>query len=212
MIETKTLDMTHPSSDPAPSSWSNYYDAVSGHPSSPTTVMAIELWTLENEMAGSAVDLGCGDGRDTLEFLRRGWHVLAIDVEPTALDRLVSRPDLPSTGRVDCRCLAMEDLTLGAADIVNASFALPFCQPDRFDALWREICASLPAGGRFAGHFFGPEDSWASDRLTITDREDVEDLLSPFETEYFFEGKEDGRDALGNAKRWHLFHVVARKR
>ena len=211
-VETIPSDMNPPSLVPAQSSWRRYYDAVAGLSPSPTTVMAIDLWTQEHEAPGSAVDLGCGDGRDTLEFLRRGWRVLAIDTEPTALDLLVSRPDLPSTGRVDCRCLAMEDATWGAADIVNASFALPFCRPDRFDALWRQICASLPAGGRFAGHFFGPEDSWANERLTITDREDVDDLLSSFEIEYFCELKEDGRDAVGNAKHWHLFHVVARKR
>ncbi|MGQ9869558.1 hypothetical protein [Leptodesmis sp.] len=41
-----------------------------------------------------AVDLGCGDGRDTVELLRRDWQVLAIDGEPQAIARLLERPDI----------------------------------------------------------------------------------------------------------------------
>ncbi|MEJ1932020.1 class I SAM-dependent methyltransferase [Nostoc sp. NIES-2111] len=34
-----------------------------------------------------AVDLGCGDGRDTVELLRRGWRVLGIDGAQEAIAR-----------------------------------------------------------------------------------------------------------------------------
>ena len=35
-----------------------------------------------------AIDLGCGDGRDVVEILRRGWRVVAVDAEPEALRQL----------------------------------------------------------------------------------------------------------------------------
>ncbi|MEC4815643.1 MAG: methyltransferase domain-containing protein [Scytonema sp. PMC 1069.18] len=41
-----------------------------------------------------AVDLGCGDGRDTVELLRQGWRVLAIDGEAEAIARLLNRPNI----------------------------------------------------------------------------------------------------------------------
>ncbi len=36
-------------------------------------------------------------------------------------------------------------------------------------------------------------------------------LLEPFELERFDEEDEDGKTALGDAKHWHVFHVVARR-
>ena len=38
-----------------------------------------------------AIDLGCGDGTDTLALLDRGWSVLAVDIEPAGLALLRSR-------------------------------------------------------------------------------------------------------------------------
>jgi tellurite methyltransferase len=45
-----------------------------------------------------AIDLGCGDGAETLELLRRGWTVLAVDGSSAGIARLrqsVSPADLP---------------------------------------------------------------------------------------------------------------------
>ena len=38
-----------------------------------------------------AIDLGCGDGTDTLALLDRGWSVLAVDIEPAGLALLRAR-------------------------------------------------------------------------------------------------------------------------
>jgi SAM-dependent methyltransferase len=46
---------------------------------------------LEREAAslapGRALDLGSGEGGDALWLAERGWHVTAVDISPTALDR-----------------------------------------------------------------------------------------------------------------------------
>ncbi|MSP67163.1 MAG: class I SAM-dependent methyltransferase [Alphaproteobacteria bacterium] len=195
--------------------WTDYYAAVAGRPPRETLVLALDRW--QGEHAGAAgtpfaVDLGCGEGRDTVELLRRGFRVLAIDPSPTGLARLTARPDLVPVGRLATRQARMEDAEWEAADIVNASFALPFCACDRFPAFWRRLVASLRPGGRFAGQFFGPDDDWASPTLTILDRPALEVLLAPFELERFDEQNSPGHDAKGVAKHWHLFQVVARKR
>ena len=45
-----------------------------------------------------AIDLGCGDGTDTLALLDRGWSVLAVDIEPAGLALLRSRIPPASAG------------------------------------------------------------------------------------------------------------------
>lgn len=194
--------------------WASYYEAVSGTPPREILVAALDAWEAEfpNSEDKVGVDLACGEGRDTVEFLRRGWRVIAIDSETIALDLLRGRADLPTTGILETRLGPMEDATWDEVDIVNASFALPFCPPDRFPELWSRIVQSLRPGGRFSGNLFGPEDAWASPDLTIVDRDEVDRLLAPFDLEHFEEIDREGTDAKGLAKHWHLFNVVGRRR
>lgn len=191
--------------------WRAYYEAVSGGPPRETTVMALDGWEAEHGGSGFAVDLACGEGRDTVEFLRRSWRVLAVDSEPEALKWLAERDGLPSTGNLETLCAPMEDAAWERADIVNASFALPFCPPDRFDELWQRITGSLSIGGRFSGQIFGPDDDWAGPGLSIYDRDGVDRLFEGFTFERLEEINRDGKDARGTSKHWHIFHVVARK-
>ncbi|MDX9911958.1 MAG: class I SAM-dependent methyltransferase [Phycisphaerales bacterium] len=201
--------------------WPRYYDAVTGKPPRDTLLTALALFDEDARRDKGrappaerlAIDLGCGEGRDTAELLRRGWHVLAIDGHPDALDRLLARPDLVEhESRLVTRLAALEEVTLPPCTLLNCSFTLPFCHPDHFASLWARIVESIARGGRFAGQFFGERDTWASlpDRSHQT-RAQVEALLTPFDVEFFKEDEEDKADALGYAKHWHAFHAVARK-
>jgi hypothetical protein len=97
-------------------------------------------------------------------------------------------------------------------DLVNASFALPFCNPDAFPALWRFIVGRIRPGGRFSGQFFGDRDEWQPVRpQSHKTRAEVESLLQPFTVEHMEEVEKEGDDAMGGVKRHHVFHVVARK-
>jgi tellurite methyltransferase len=162
-----------------------------------------------------AVDLGCGSGRDTVELLRRGWKVLAIDGEAEAIERLLASEDLPSSAleRLSTQVSRFEDAAWPDADLVNSSFALPFCPPESFPRLWQRIKSSVRlGGGRFSGQLFGDRDGWSGEReLTFHTRAQVEALLGSFEVEWLEEVEEDGCTAVGEPKRWHLFHVVARR-
>lgn len=195
--------------------WAAYYSAVVGRPPRDTLLAALARFELEESAASSrlAVDLGCGEGRDTVELLRRGWRVLGIDGEPEAIARLLSRPDI----NLDCletQVVRFEQMNLPeAVDLINASFALPFCPPEHFLGLWKKIVLSLRSGGRFCGQLFGDRDSWAIySSLNYHTREQVEMLLQPFEVEMLEEEEHPGKTALGEDKHWHLFQIVARKR
>lgn len=188
-----------------------YYEATAHRPPRRTLLDALARF---GEGGGRfAVDLGCGDGRDTVELLRRGWSVLAIDAEPKALERLLARPDLPEERSLTTLCERFETARWPTADFVNASFTLPLCPPDQFPALWEKIVASLAPGGRFAGQLYGERDTWAAGgELSHVDRLGVLRLLRGFDIELLDEEESDGVTPRGDAKHWHIFHIVARRR
>ncbi len=194
--------------------WTDYYQAVAGRPPRETLLVALEHFLTEPSSRRTAVDLGCGDGRDTVEILRRhNWRVIAVDGEPEAIERLRRRSDINRT-YLETRVQRFEELTLPPdVDLVNASFCLPFCPPDSFAQLWEEIVTALRSGGRFCGHLFGDRDSWAAYRdISFHTRPQLEQLLAPFEIELLDEEDHPGKTALGEEKHWHLYNIVARKR
>jgi SAM-dependent methyltransferase len=207
--------------------WARYYDAAGDEPRE-TLLGALEGFGRDARAAGDlfAVDLGCGGGRDTAELLRRGWRVLAIDSQTDAIERLLRRPDLDGDGnaRLETHVASFEDAAWPDADLVNSSFALPFCPPEHFGALWERIVSSLRPGGRFCGQLFGDRDEWASrppavfkewaspPAMSFHTREEVEELLRAFDVERLDEIDQDGATAVGDQKHWHLFHIVAQKR
>jgi SAM-dependent methyltransferase len=163
---------------------------------------------------GFAIDLGCGTGRDTVELLRRGWRVLAIDAEPDAIAELRQRPEARDAGgRLETSVARFEAIDLPRADLVNSSFALPLCTPDQFPALWARIRAALNPGARIACQLLGPRDSWARREPAPVnhDRAAVHALLAGLGVEMLEEEETDSVTPRGQQKHWHIFHVVARK-
>jgi len=187
--------------------FSDYYDATAGRPPRPTLLDALDWFA---GAAGFAVDLGCGDGRDTIELLRRGWRVLAIDADPDAIARLRART-LPAGAELETRQARFERSSWPRCDLVNASFSLPLCPAEEFPGLWRRVAGSLVPGGRFAGQLYGPRDDWAGrSGMTHHDRASVEALLAGFAIERLEEEESDVVTPRGRPKHWHIFHIVAR--
>lgn len=210
--------------------WTKYFDAMAGMPARETLLLAVRRFeeerihhrgTEDAEKALGrknllAVDLGCGEGRDSVELLRRGWRVLAVDSEREAIDRLVARLTEEERERLSWVVERFERAEWPACDMVNASFSIPHCDPRDFPGVWAKVVASLGPGGRFAGQFFGVNDSWAKrpDGVVRTyhTRAEVEGMLAGFEVEMLDEVEREGKNAFGEPKYWHVFHVVARKK
>jgi tellurite methyltransferase len=236
--------------------WPKYFDAVKDQPPRDTLMRALAAFERADAESAShrtadgtfpqplpgrkgsrrlALDIACGEGRDTREMLRRGWRVIAIDSHKDAITRTLAALSDEAKARCDVRQLEMEeiatDATLaravelrdtdaatgnagrGGLDLVNASFALPFCEPTRFAEIWTWIAVALRPGGRFAGQFFGERDQWRSIRPgSHVTRDQLERLLGAYEVEYLDEVEKDGSDAMGGVKHHHVFHVVARRR
>lgn len=200
--------------DKNPTNWLAYYEQTRDRPPHDTLKRAMTAFATESHGLLRAIDLGAGVGRDSLPLLEAGWEVLATDKTEAALIELRERAaTLGVEGRLTTRLAPFETLAaLGEAELVNASFSLPFCPPDAFERLWTIICAAIVPGGRFSGHLIGPRDDWSKQSgVTILSKQQVEALFDGFTIELLREEEDEGKMAQGKSKRWHIFHLVARR-
>lgn len=192
--------------------WINYYNAITGRAPRPLLLDVIARFQKEKNSSLQAIDLGCGDGTETLALLGAGWNVLAIDKEEEAIARVRDKISAHHHAQLETRVAAFEMVTLPIADLVYAGFSIPFCSPAQFAELWSKIDGSLHNGGRFAGQLFGDRDSWASNpKMTFHTPLQARNLFSAFDIETFTEVEDDRPTALGESKHWHLYHVIAKR-
>ena len=193
--------------------WAAYYKNTGKQPPRKTLIQALDAFDEDGVRENrNAVDLGCGSGRDTIEILRRGWSVLAVDSSKEAFRSLLSRNDLPVGVLLETQHTRFEKMNLPMCDLINAGFSLPLCPKEAFPTIWKNIVSSLREGGRFSGQFYGDRDSWNTNPdLTCLTREETEGYLSALVTELFQEEEEDSLTPRGTSKHCHIFHVVARK-
>lgn len=167
-----------------------------------------------------AIDLGCGAGTETLELLRRGWLVDAIDLHQPCLDFTRRRAEGAgcAEGLRMSRC-GFEDLSLPrrAFGLAHAGFSLPFCRADAFERAWLGITGAVIPGGCFAGQFFGHREplvlAAVPGSAVSHDRESIQRLLGPADSPQWRivnldEVDRPGRGPRGEPKHWHVFHAV----
>lgn len=192
--------------------WHGYYAAQTGRATRPVFDEAMAL--LGEAQAGDvrmAVDLGCGDGTESLALLSRGWRVLAVDQEAEAIGLLRARVPAEHAKRLETRQMGFEALDWPPCELVYAGYSLPFIAPAHCEAVLARLTAALRPGGRLAGQLFGDRDSWrVKPAMSFQTRAQALALLAPLELEVFREREEDGNSFSG-PKHWHIFDVIARK-
>ncbi len=193
--------------------WKRYYQWTSKRPPRDLLLQTLNHvdWEGGSGRGKSAIELGFGAGTDTLELLRRGWSVLAVDGQESAAAMLSRRVPSRLRPRLTILVTPMEELRLPRADLVYASFSLPFCPPERFPDLWSSIRRSLRRGGHFAGQLFGDHDEWHGNRpLSFHSRRQVRGLTRGWQVEMLRETVEEGRSFEG-PKHWHFFDLILEK-
>ncbi len=203
--------MTDP--DSSAGSWRDYYKKTGARPPRETLLFALDRFDEENiaPELKLAADLGCGSGRDTVEIIRRGWQVLAVDAEQDAIDGLRAREEIPEDAPLETLTSRLQDADLPERMLINASFVLPLIEPPDFPDLWNNMLAALLPGGRISCQLYGERDSWVGrPGLTFFSREGVDALLNTLDIEYFREEEDDSTTPRGTEKHWHIFHIVAR--
>jgi len=202
MVRRKT-----PSNHPR---WAGYYRWTAARPPRELLLRTLDHidWEGKTRRRRTAIDLGFGAGTDTLELLRRGWTVLAIDGERDAARFLERRVPAALRPKLTTLVAPMEGLELPPADLIYASFSLPFCDPKSFPALWRRIRTALRPRGHFAGQLFGDRDGWrGARRLSFQTPRQIRALARGYRIELLRETVEEGQSFEG-PKHWHFYDLI----
>lgn len=127
--------------------WDSHYRAR--HPTTEPRVNPQLAAAAELLPPGVALDLGCGEGGDTLWLAERGWKVTAVDISAIALERVAASAsalglsDRVVTERHDVsRSLPSGDFDLVCASYFHTPFAIPRHQ------ILRTASQTLLPGGR----------------------------------------------------------------
>lgn len=196
------------------SNWGNYYQLTANSPPRETLVLALSKFKDIDPKKLFAIDLGSGAGNDVIGILNHGWgRVMAVDREQQSIDYIQKMAPPSSNYKLQTLVSSFEKLPqLPQADLINASYSLPFCHPFYFAKTWKTITDSIHIGGRFSGNFFGKRDDWSrNNEMTFFSKADLELLFKDFEIEYFSEVEKDGYTASGHQKHWHEFFIIAKK-
>ena len=191
---------------PAERDWSEFYQATLNRALHPH----YENIDPHLPAGGDALDLGCGVGRGVLHLVEKGFRVTAVDKEQEAIDHLHSI--MPKGAPIKTVVSGFEDLQLETYDVVIAQFSLFFLSPPAFDAFWTRLLKAIRPGGLLSMQLLGTRDEWKDHGYTMHTREQVDELLKPFDVLFLDEVERDGETAVGTKKHWHVFHIVARKR
>ncbi len=185
-----------------------YYDNTKNAKANYTVRKFIEL----NVEPGNAVDIGCGAGRDTVCLIKKGWNVLAIDIENVE-SLITSKLSEKELKQFKFSRQKFEYIELEKNNLIVANFSLSFCNKNNFKKLWDKINDSMLKEGYFVGNFFGVNDEWKKTKVEMTflTKLQVIELFKGFKIIEFKEVEKDDFTGLGNMKHWHIFNVIAKK-
>ena len=161
--------------------WSDYYKVRYNHPARKTLLKGLDLFDNHtvSSLPKNAIDIGCGQGSDINELLKRGWNVVGYDKEQEAIDILNDRFAKHINKQLSVVLSDMENLPITNTTLVNASYSLPFSNPLNFKSLWDNIDKSIPVNGMFCGQLFGINDSWSiNNDMTFHTSDEIKNIFN----------------------------------
>ena len=192
--------------------WAAYYRYTLGREPRPLFLHGLEALAAAGVGPGTAVDVGSGDGTETMRLLDAGWRVVAIDSAPAAAEVLEPRVPDGARDRLEIRTEPADEVDLPPFDLLYSAYVLSYLPPDAFTRLWAQARQALRPGGFIVVNIFGDRHEWAGKEpdTTFLSRDEVERLLDGLEVVALDELEEDGNSFIGPTH-WHVWDVVARR-
>lgn len=161
----------------------------------------------------TAMDLGCGVSNETVELVKLGSLVYAIDMHSSALEILKSRVEGLS-GTLKAQAIRFEDIEVWPnVDFFYSALAIPFCKENSFAEVVKNSLKTVNSGGIYAAIFLGSEDEWVCSRkVTGITLEDLKSYFNDFDILKATEKQFKGATASGDEKNWHLIDIIARRK
>jgi hypothetical protein len=107
---------------------------------------------------GRAIDIGAGNGADTVYLLKKNFTVTAIETNERARNYLMQNVEAQCKDKLSSLTLvdkSMEEYEFpDRAKIILASSSLPFCDPTKFQRLWNRMVHCLEPSGVIYATFF----------------------------------------------------------
>ncbi len=201
----------HQSDTPGGPDWAAYYRHTRGREPRPLFMKGMAALEAAGVEPGQAIEIGFGDGTETLALVGGGWRVTAIDPTPVAAEGLRASTAPNHADRLEIVTATAQDAALPPFDLLYAGYALSFVDPRTFDAFWSSVRDSLRPGGFIVVNVFGVRDTWADDpEMTFVARDRVARMVAGLEVIAIDEEDADG-DSFNGPKHWHVFDIVARR-
>ena len=195
----------------ADSAWSGFHRGSLGRPARELLRRTLGCFDLERRPPGVAVDLGCGSGAETLDLLRRGWQVHAVDADANGIAML--KESVPPTVQplLHTHVGSFEAFEFPRCDLGWAGFSLPYFAAVQWLPLWSRIVTVLNVNARFAGDIFGDKHAWAVEpQVQVLTESALRRQLEGLIVEAF-DIKDGLRPSGGELTRWNAFGIAARK-
>ena len=153
---------------------------ANGHVESPLDHHVLEL--APTLPSGTALDMGCGAGQNSIWLAARGWDVTGIDIAPSAIDAATKAARVAG---VDVNFLVADTRhwsTPETFDFVVSTYAMPTRGPGRTHALAVDTAAVGPGGTLLIAEFdvsLEGGSGWSENDLV--DTAELEEHLGGFE-------------------------------
>ena len=189
--------------------WIQYYDKTKKEYPRNNVKLLIDSLNLKPT---NAIDLGCGQGNDTVYLINNDFKVLRIDKENVE-DIIRERLSQDKQKYFQFKKQKLENLKIPNTDLIIANFSLSFCKKNYFKSMWENNVKSININGYFVGTILGINDSWNKEYrdMSFFDKEDVKRLFNKFKIIRFEEIENDKPTALGKEKHWHFYSIIAQK-
>ena len=150
-----------------------------------------------------ALDIGAGNGRDSIFLRDQGFLVDAIDPSPESRQII---GEIEAVRYIQSNIVGFK---LEKYDLVNASLIFPFLDRVEFEEFWMQLSESIAPQGVVCGHFFG-ENDWkvAAGTAWGLSKAECMDLMNQYDIKYFNEFDDQGIVQSGGKKRKHSYSFV----